>query len=166
MRLSGFESTVEPLSSTVIYLVAHMSRLFSYVALSKKKGKNLSGYEKRPFPYWEYIGNTFGNTYTCTWECTYIHVFPRWEYSIPVYSRVFPKFSGLYRLGGIHWESWGMKPGQNHWMILYMTCLSYQVQVQYIYSKINSTDSNRPTKSHLSQYLQTQIEVTVNLMTV
>ena len=71
VRLSGFESTVEPLSSTVIYLVAHMSRLFSYVALSKKKREKPLRIQvwKKAFPllgiHWEYI-----------WEYMGIHVFP------------------------------------------------------------------------------------------
>jgi hypothetical protein len=66
----------------------------------------------RPFPYWEYIGNTFGNT----WE--YMYSQGRWEVGntvfpcIPVYSRVFPcipkVFRSIYRLGGIHWEYMGI----------------------------------------------------------
>jgi hypothetical protein len=64
---------------------------------------------KRPFPYWEYIGNTFGiHGNTCIPRAVgklgiqYSRVFP----CIPVYSRVFPKFSGLYLGWGIlvHWE--------------------------------------------------------------
>jgi hypothetical protein len=75
---------------------------------------------KRPFPYWEYIGNTFGiHGNTCIPRAVgklgiqYSRVFP----CIPVYSRVFPKFSGLYigwgeyigntwEYMGIHGNTW------------------------------------------------------------
>jgi hypothetical protein len=96
VRLSGFESTVEPLSSTVIYRVAHMSRFPNFPSRSLRRFPTSTDMKK-------------GLSLTCTGNTLGIHlgihsrvlgiqhsrVFP----CIPVYSRVFPCIPVYSRVG-------------------------------------------------------------------